>query len=325
MYRDELVSIIVPVFNVEKYLERCLDSIVNQTYKMLEIILVDDGSCDGSGSICDRYANADKRIKVIHKTNGGLSDARNVGIEESQGSFLTFIDSDDYIHSQMVEILVGNINENLADISFCAYEQGNEQEYFSNRSSECEISSVLLSGKEYLLYEIPGVATTITCNKMYRRYLFEQYKFPYGKLHEDDFLIYKILYKSKKIVFTPQKLYYYYQREGSITHSTKNLVYYDALNERIDFFKQKNERALLIKSVQIFVELYYNDYLEFYKATRRLPEKMRMYKGICRMLICKYLCMFRCSGNIRIKYFFWMVSPRLYCACSILKGRLNGK
>ena len=118
---DKLVSIVVPVYNVDKYLDKCVNSIINQKYKNLEIILVDDGSTDESGKKCDLWAEKDNRIRVIHKENGGLSDARNVGIDNSKGYYISFIDSDDFIENDMIEVLLKEIKENNCDISICGY------------------------------------------------------------------------------------------------------------------------------------------------------------------------------------------------------------
>ena len=118
---DEKISVIVPVYNVEQYLERCVDSIINQTYKNLEIILVNDGSTDNSGKLCDELAKRDDRIRVIHKGNGGLSDARNAGIEEAESDLIGFIDSDDYIDEDMYELLIDNLRETNADLSMCGH------------------------------------------------------------------------------------------------------------------------------------------------------------------------------------------------------------
>ena len=123
---EELISVIVPVYNVEKYLEKCIDSIINQTYQNLEIILVDDGSTDGSGKICDEYSRKDNRIKVIHKENGGLSDARNIGIKNANGGLIGFIDSDDYITENMFEVLQKDLRKYNADISSCDIQNVNE-------------------------------------------------------------------------------------------------------------------------------------------------------------------------------------------------------
>ena len=138
-----LVSIIVPVYNVEKYLERCLDSLINQTLKDIEIILVDDGSTDDSGNICDKYAKKDKRIKVIHKENGGLSDARNIGLSIANGRYLQFVDSDDFIHKQMIEILYNTIINNNADISICDFDKVYENTKIKYNTKEISLNFTL--------------------------------------------------------------------------------------------------------------------------------------------------------------------------------------
>lgn len=137
----ERISVIVPVYNVEKYLDKCVQSILNQTYENIELVLIDDGSTDGSSKICDKYGKIDSRVKVIHKENGGLSSARNRGIDEAVGKFITFIDSDDYIHHQMLEILYEGIIKNKSDISICEYRRFDENETIEEEDYDKEVIS----------------------------------------------------------------------------------------------------------------------------------------------------------------------------------------
>ena len=209
-----MISVIVPVYNVEKYIEKCVESIIAQTYTDLEIILVDDGSTDNSGKLCDLYASKDERIRVIHKENGGLSDARNVGIEQSTGEYLSFIDSDDYIHPQMMEILYRNMQEYGADLSMCDSLEVAENEEFVFEKI-CNRVRVV----EHPLEELRNNAAKISVawNKLYPRKMFDEVKYPKGKLHEDEYVIHELLYISKKMIVTDEKLYAYVQRQDSIT------------------------------------------------------------------------------------------------------------
>lgn len=239
------ISVIVPVYNVEKYVHRCIDSIINQTYKDIEIILVDDGSTDKSGEICDDYAKLDTRIKVIHKKNGGLSDARNIGIENSTGEYISFVDSDDYIHYDMIKCLYINIKEYKANISICGY----EKTYCDNMKNigAVELKDIqCLNNVEaiHLLFdENLDSNFVVAWGKLYQRKLFKDIIYPINKIHEDEFTTYKLLYTSKKIVYDSTQLYYYYQRNDSIMNrefNEKRLDVFDAFFEQINFFYARN-------------------------------------------------------------------------------------
>lgn len=217
----ELISIIVPVYNVEKYLHRCVDSIIHQTYTNLEIILVDDGSTDSSGIICDDYAQKDKRVFVIHQQNGGLSNARNSGIQMMHGKYVSFIDSDDYIARDYIEYLYDIMENNNADISICSYKKVFEGENPELKDTQKEC---LIMGKHRalatLLYQKKFTASAWA--KMYKKDLWSDIKFPAGKLHEDVAVMYLLFSKAKTIVYGDKKLYYYLQRSGSIINSCFN-------------------------------------------------------------------------------------------------------
>lgn len=236
----ELVSVIVPVYNVEQYLNKCVDSIINQTYSNIEIILVDDGSTDNSGKICDKYALNDKRVKVIHKSNGGLSDARNRGIDVSGGKYLAFIDSDDWIEPDMIEKMYNNAIENNADISVCQYEIVYSREAVINNKSD---RIFVYKGTDIVLAMYKdAVFASHACNKIYKRKLFDGIRYPVGKLYEDQYTTYKLLWKSKRLVYTEEKYYYYYMRSDSIVNRVfdeKNLDVLYATEEAAEFFKDK--------------------------------------------------------------------------------------
>jgi len=225
--KKKLITIIVPVYNVADYLERCIYSIINQTYKNLEIILVDDGSTDDSGLMCDDFASKDKRIKVIHKENGGLSDARNVAIDIATGDYITFVDSDDYIELDMVEFLYESIINNDADISTCLYQNFYDGEdvleYSDNTEFVCSCDEAL----EKLLYQ--NDCTTSAWGKLYKTYLFDGIRYPKGKICEDLDTTYLLFAKTSKVVINTVKKYYYLQRSSSIINSKFNPKRMDAL------------------------------------------------------------------------------------------------
>ena len=209
---NELISIVVPVYNVEKYLSTCVESILKQTYSNIEVILVDDGSTDCSGKMCDHYMGQDERIKVIHKKNGGLSDARNKGIIQAEGKYITFIDSDDVVSSDYVEYLYNILEENDGDIAICdpvhCYPNVFEQETFMRVYKAEDAIVEMLYQKSFLV---------AAWGKLYKKDYFEEIEFPEGMLFEDSAVMYKIFDKAKKIVYGNAKLYGYMHREGSIT------------------------------------------------------------------------------------------------------------
>ena len=215
---NRLVSIIVPIYNVEKFLEECIQSIINQTYKKIEIILVNDGSTDNSYDICLKYQKKDNRIHVINKINGGLSSARNTGLSKARGEYVVFIDSDDFIDSAMIEILVDLIEKESADIVCCNYDMYDENSQLVKKhklySKGIEVFDrkksidLLLGERHFKCY---------ACNKIYKKTMFRGVCFPEGKLYEDIITQYRLIGKCDKLVFCDRDLYHYRIRKGSIT------------------------------------------------------------------------------------------------------------
>lgn len=235
----ELISVIVPVYNVEGYLERCIDSIIAQTIENIEIILVDDGSTDSSGLICDRYAEIDNRIKVIHKENGGLSDARNAGITVASGQWYSFIDSDDYISENFLEDLYSAAKDNDCQIAVCnmvrVYEDGTAENFYSP-SNELV---VLKDDNKYETLVQPSV-----CNKLFKSQLFNDVDFPKGKYSEDTFVYHILIYKSKGAVFTGNNGYFYYFRRDSILgrpkYTDRYFDFVEAVYNRVTYLLEHN-------------------------------------------------------------------------------------
>ncbi len=245
---DKLITIIIPVYNVETYLPRCIESIITQTYEKLEIILVDDGSTDASGAICDNYANRDKRIIVIHKPNGGLSDARNVGIDRLKGKYVTFVDSDDWVEKNYVEYLYSLITEYKADISACDFNYIDKNKHlFNSPGNNGDIS--VWNRKEAISRLLTGkLPTTSASLKLYNSRFFNEdlIRFPVGKLYEDIPVAYEILLKSDKVVFGNKALYNYFFRFGSISKSDFTPKCMDAL---------ENFQSVMPKILQEFPDL----------------------------------------------------------------------
>ena len=243
--KNEIISIVVPVYNVEKYLPECIDSLISQTYSNIEIILVNDGSTDNSGEICDNYSKIDNRIKVIHKENGGLSDARNEGLKNISGKLIMFIDSDDYIDRNLVETLYKNLIKEQADISISAYSI-----LLKNKTKDiCTSNTYLtLNNKESIdyMYRLKYYSPMIS-SKLFRIELFDNIYFPVGKLCEDQYTLYKLLYKAQKVVFDSNAKYYYRQRKSSIINS--------------DIYKT-NDCIESTKQIMNFVEDKFNEDIE---------------------------------------------------------------
>ena len=234
---DKLITIIIPVYKVEKYLNRCVESVVGQTYKTLEIILVDDGSPDNCPKMCDEWAQKDARIKVVHKPNGGLSDARNFGLDNATGEYVFFLDSDDYIHRQTIEKLLGVAEEKKVDFVMCGLSR-----FFDGENPEIEVKDVQIqvykdeqvidnlynSGIPYLM---------ISCAKLFNKKIFDGLRYEKGRLHEDEFIIHHILSRTSSFAVSNEKLYYYFQHMASITRTISD----KGVQHRLDAYVQRNE------------------------------------------------------------------------------------
>ncbi|WP_338587251.1 glycosyltransferase [Clostridium baratii] len=276
---NELISIIVPVYNVEKYLDKCIISIINQTYKNLEIILVDDGSKDKSGKKCDEWAAKDHRIRVIHKKNGGLSDARNIGIDNCKGKYISFIDSDDFIATEYIEILYKNIKEMKCDISICNpyyyYEDKINKIVERYKIKEDKIVDNSLNMTIDLMYQ--KHFDTSAWGKLYETRLFKQNKiyYPKGKLYEDIVTTYKVFMKSKKIIFINKNLYYYRQRSNSIMSSKFNPREMDYVTNSEIMMNDLSKINLEIKKAAISRFLSTN-----FAIYRKIPNDQEFYKEV---------------------------------------------
>lgn len=259
---NELISLIVPIYKVEKYLIRCIDSAINQTYTNLEIILVDDGSPDKCGDICDKYALSDFRVKVIHKDNGGLSDARNEGIKLSKGKYISFLDSDDWIDENYVEKLYQLLKSSDSDISILNYFKTSDNHIqIDIIKEEIQIlTNIQAIGKMY--DKKTKVQMIVSWGKLYKKRLFKNIKFPIGKIHEDEFTTYKLFYYSKKIIISSAKMLYYTQRKDSIVGSVFNIKNhsdaYEAFEERLNFFKLREQHELYNRTCKEMF-LYYTE------------------------------------------------------------------
>lgn len=228
-----LISVIVPVYKVEAYLDRCVQSIVDQSYQNLEIILVDDGSPDNCPAMCDAWAEKDKRIKVIHKDNGGLSDARNAGLLVASGEYIGFVDSDDYISSEMYQLLYENLLANNSDVAACGvemiFEDGSSSRLLT-RSGSCVMESD--AAMEAVVLE--SWLKQPVWYKLYKADLIRNLRFPVGKYHEDVFWTWRVISKAKKVSVFDTPCYFYVQRSGSIMSEKYSLRRIDAIDAKLE-------------------------------------------------------------------------------------------
>lgn len=241
--RQPLVSIIVPVYNVEEYLEQCIQSLLGQTYKNIEIILVDDGSADSSGGICDRQGRTDSRITVIHKENGGLSDARNAGIDRANGEWLMFVDSDDWVHENYCRDALDIVRESDADIGVFHY-----WEYWEGEGIRTvrEGPEGIFNSEEALCHLASGNTRDYAWNKIYKRELFSGIRYPVGRVFEDIGTTYKLFDAAQRIRMVKTSLYFYRRRKGSITLSPRAgavMDMFELLMEQYKFCSKKYPAA----------------------------------------------------------------------------------
>ncbi|MDR0896954.1 MAG: glycosyltransferase [Oscillospiraceae bacterium] len=245
---NDLVSIVVPVYNVELYLERCIDSILDQTHCHLDILLVDDGSTDSSGIICDAYREKDARVRVIHKSNGGVSSARNTGIEQAKGDYICFVDSDDVVTNNYVECLLGLCKKYGVDMAM-----GNFLRFTDAFSTATEAAAdaieTKITGREAILRLCRGdyVKYAVIWNKIYRTDLFKDIRYQPKEMYEDEATTYKLLYQVQHIAITSAVIYGYYTRQGSLMRSPftqRNFDFLDVAYERAEFFRNANDPEL---------------------------------------------------------------------------------
>ena len=250
-----LISIIIPVYNVEDYLHYAIESLEKQTYKNFEIILVNDGSTDDSGKLCDEYSEKYSNVRVFHKENGGLSDARNFGVQQAKGEFITFLDPDDYLEVYSLELLAGIQEMYDCDIVSTRVKATELYNVYSNHYlTEENFKNVVIMDRDVFLEEAfyDKVATVSACGKLYRKSILE-IPFPKGRIYEDLYIISEHVGKANKIVHTPLQIYNYYKRQGSIVNSkftSKQYDFFDAIAYNRQVIREKfNNVAKLVTAI----------------------------------------------------------------------------
>lgn len=280
-----LINVIVPVYNVEKYLQKCIDSILAQTFTDFELVLVNDGSTDRSGEICDEYAETDSRVKVIHKQYGGVADARNAGLnwclESSNSDWIAFVDSDDWVHPKYLEILYKTAIDQNASISVCGYVRTDKYLPFED-ISDFEVNEI---NTEILFLE-HNLEATVAWGKLCKKDYFTDVRYPFGRIHEDEFVTYKLLFQNKTIPFVNLPLYFYYNNSTSIMNSKWSIRRFDiveALKQQYEYFKNFNNGQFFIMAVERYAWALVDQY-EKVNACVDLDNKEKYIKYIRREL-----------------------------------------
>lgn len=309
------ISVIVPVYKVEQFLKRCVDSILRQSFCDFELILVDDGSPDNCGAICDAYAADDNRIHVIHRQNGGLSAARNSGIDyvmkNSSSQWLAFVDSDDWVHPDFLKVLYDAAQQTMCKISACGFYNTTGREIPEQEVQTAEP----MTADDYYCGNFHDNATPAACNKLYHISLFQSLRFPVGKLHEDEFTTYRLLYKAEKVGATPAKLYAYYRNPDGITHSEwspRRLDALEAFEEQIHFAQEQGKRRLLDKMAEQYIYGIYEHLLKAQPGYRKeLRRKLRAALKLGRECGCFLLTaekLWAYEAAYPCKVFWWLLS-----------------
>lgn len=280
MDNNILVSIIVPVYKVEQYLVRCVTSLQNQTYKNIEILLVDDGSPDNSGKLCEELVQTDSRIRVFHKENGGLSDARNYGIERALGNYIVFVDSDDYVTDDYVQILLNACIKNNCKLAVCGFER-TEEDTIANQHDYSEkvmpaddvLEQLCINNQDHVLF-------TVAWNKMYSRDLFEHIRFPKGILHEDEATTYRIVSDVDKVAVISKAMYGYYMSPQSIMrggYNRKRLDILSILEDKVKYFSDRNkDKYALLTRMQMSNTIIYH----YYNVKKYLEDSSELQKSL---------------------------------------------
>lgn len=250
MANNDLISVIIPVYNVEHYLDACIQSVLDQTYSNIQIIIINDGSTDDSLAICQKWSLIDPRILLFDKVNGGLSSARNKGLDESSGDYICFIDSDDVIHVDFIKILHESVSKHGSDMATCGY-----KEFFDHDPIDLHGPLTITSQSHTGDYFLNHLYTDgyfplhiIAVNKIYKKKIWNNLRFPIGKIHEDEYVIHHIYAQTQSVVFVENALYFYRQRSNSIMGNFSNKRFDDILNlyvERRAFFKLRQEFDLV--------------------------------------------------------------------------------
>ena len=320
---NDLISVIVPIYKVEKYLNKCVDSLINQTYRNLEIILVDDGSPDNCPIICDDYANKDDRVKVIHKSNGGLSDARNAGMKVATGKYISFIDSDDYVALDFFEQLLFTMINEDSDIVECNVVKFFEDNTFDKFKDDNDILNFYtVDAMSALIEENPFKQHV--WNKLYKANLVLDVPFAVGKINEDEFWTYQIFGRAKRVTKLCKTLYYYFQRQSSImgtSYSIRRLDALEGINNRKEYVDEHFPSLSLQAKINLFgaCMFAYQSVLKFIdtKEKKEALSRVRLYLNNCKLSFSDIK-----KSKVTTKKYFYFAKINFYLCCK-LRAILN--
>ena len=322
-----LISVIVPIYKVENYLRQCLDSIINQTYKNLEIILIDDGSPDNCPQICDDYAKKDNRIRVIHKENGGLSSARNAGLDVCKGEYISFVDSDDIISLYFIEILYKEAIKYDADICECEYVDFIDEPNSDSLNRVLNYKTCCKTGRDLEIKLLSNAYTqyVVVWNKLYKKNIYNELRFPNGKVHEDEFCTYKAFAKSNNVALVDQPLYYYRNRQNSITGSgfNNNRRYIiEAYKEKKIFYN--NDKELYNMVISNYQGILKNYYFLAKNNSKQYKEMLKTIRYELRLNVSEYKKLQLSKKDITQSLLF-SYFPNLYYRLAKLKDRFKNR
>jgi glycosyltransferase involved in cell wall biosynthesis len=311
---SELVSVIVPIYKVEQYLARCVESIRNQTYENLEIILVDDESPDGCPKMCDEYKERDSRIRVIHQQNKGLSGARNAGIDIASGEYLVFVDSDDFIDKDFVWVLYEAAKETNSEIALCKYEyvKGDGLTQSHKLGKRSTFTGVQLIEE---MYSPDGAFFVVAWNKLYHKSLFTNIRYPEGRIHEDEATTHQLYFEAKKGVFVDRYLYGYFIGGESITRKKFNRNRLDwawSVGQRMDFMEEKKLGTLLPTALRHYADGVIDLYFQCKDGLPDSKLEQKKLKGIVRMATRRVRKYGSFPVKTQIGYALFLLMPDLY-------------
>jgi len=316
------ITIIVPVYNVEKYLNRCVDSILSQTFTDFDIILVNDGSSDNSGSICDYYQRQDSRVNVIHKANKGVADTRNTGLEwaysHSDSMWVGFVDSDDWIHPQYLELLYHAVTSTGFGMSICGHLE-TEQNYIEQIEYHPSIVS-MDAEKAFCDYNLEAI---VPWGKLYFKEDFKGIRYPNVKIFDDEFTTYKVLFKNKKIVYVDAPLYYYFLNPKSLMHADWNpsrLIALKALKDQTAYFDKNHYPVALKQSFHAYADYIvrsidiisgeHNYYIHNKKLRFKLKQYLLKYRRKLNLTVKEYAFYYEYAFPCFMKY-YWILKSKI--------------
>lgn len=306
---SELISIIIPVYNTDKYLERCLYTVLHQTYTNIEVILIDDGSTDRSGIICDQWKDKDERIITIHKKNGGLSDARNYGLRIAKGNYVSFVDSDDFVDRRFIEILYGLITSTGCSIAAVGYQKVDQGDVIQNHSYHATETEIIYRDEAIRCLLKNQKIYDYAWNKLYNRRLFETIHYPAGRVMEDLGTTYRLFGEAERIAYNPCKLYYYSQRPDSILHVSGEKLYEDK------YALSKDRYAALAFDENLYQDnayFFFRSIIDCYphldsQTRREAKQRLKELWEACKMI---------CSVKNRIKFYLLSYNEKLFIRIS---------